>query len=147
MVSAVGGAEILDTNQWLKTTLSANASLASLTNGEIWYSKLPESHKPPAVIYRHLSGDDTQGVSTTRILSPLDYLIEGIVLGDDYTTLRALSAGIDAALQGAAGETANLVIYAVARQSPFSDDEQAPGGDFYHRAGGVYRITVRPTYA
>lgn len=136
--------EALDTEQWLYGILSADSQLMALAPGGVHSEALPQEIARPAVVYRFQGGNDTAGVGATRILSRLDYLIEAIVDRGQEQAARDLSARLDDVLQASSGQTANLRVYMVDRQAPFRQPEEENGQIRYQRAGGIYRITVRP---
>lgn len=125
---------------WLASRLAGDTTLRSQATGGVHAGAIPQGADPPAVVYRYLSGSDTTGTGAIRVLSWLEYLVEGIVRGaGEKERLLLIASRIDELLQAASAVTAEATVSGVDRREPWRADEFDDGVRTY-RAGGIYRL-------
>lgn len=133
---------LLATKQWLKSTLSADAALTSLVGPRIYDQEAEQGAAYPFVVYRMLSGVDTNTSSGDRVLSTYVFVVKGVNEGNSCADpLETISLRIDALLQRNGGRVSRGQVFECIRQGDFNqlETDYKSGNQFSH-LGGTYRI-------
>jgi hypothetical protein len=132
--------------EWLKSVLGAIPSLNTIAPAGVWMDLIPEEQTLPGIRYQKQSGHDVGGntAQSRRIVSQYDWLVAGVVEGQDLVKLVTIADAIDNALDGAVGTTSTIAIYQCWRMSTFSLTEEGRSGVQFRHAGGLYRTIARP---
>ena len=131
--------------QWLSTTLKADATLAGLVSTRIYNTRRPSKDTPfPCVIFQlQAAGDDLMVLGGVRVWASLLYLVRGISEQTSYEgNLASIANRIDAVLHAQSGSATAGTIWVCARERPFQMSEIVDGRTFAH-LGGLYRIQAR----
>lgn len=127
--------------QWLNTTLKADAQLAAVVGTRVYNTTRPAGSTLPCVIFQlQAAGDDLMGVGPYRVWAPLLYLVNGLAEQSSYEgVLATINNRIDAVLHAQSGTSAAGTIWTCTRERAFQMPEIVDGRE-YRRSGGLYRI-------
>jgi len=131
--------------QWLSTTLKADATLTGLVSTRIYNTRRPSPTTPfPVVIFQlQAAGDDLLVLGGVRVWAPLLYLVRGIAEQTSYEgTLATIANRIDTLLHAQSGTATAGTIWVAVRERAFQMSEIVDGRTFAH-LGGLYRIQAR----
>ena len=131
--------------QWLSTTLKADATLTGLVSTRIYNTRRPSATTPfPVVIFQlQAAGDDYLVLGGVRVWAPLLYLVRGIAEQTSYEgTLATIANRIDTLLHAKSGTATAGTIWVAVRERAFQMSEIVDGRTFAH-LGGLYRIQAR----
>jgi hypothetical protein len=131
--------------QWLNTTLKADATLAGLVSTRIYNTRRPSATTPfPVVIFQlQAAGDDLLVLGGVRVWAPLLYLVRGIAEQTSYEgTLATIANRIDTLLHAKSGTATAGTVWVAVRERAFQMSEIVDGRTFAH-LGGLYRIQAR----
>ena len=137
--------EINVAEQWLATTLKADAQLAALVDTRIFNKRRPSETTPfPCVIFQmQAAGDDLLVLGGVRVWSPLLFLVRGIAEQlSNEGNLATIANRIDAVLHAQSGTATAGTVWVAVRERPFQMSEIINGRTFAH-LGGLYRIQAR----
>lgn len=138
--------EVMLGGAFLKATLSADATLASLAPGGVWRGLAPDGTTTPFVVYAHQSGGtDTLTANAVRVLSSPLYNVRVVGPAKDTVAVEAAAAQLDVVLGSKDGlrnvAVTGGLIASCFRESPFQQDEQT-NAVLLTNIGGLYRIQV-----
>lgn len=130
---------------YLKTYLSADATLMGLVNG-VRLRSTEGRLRAPFVKIDRMDADDLMVVGLARVWADLSFLVRGIVHwtggGDpDWTTVNAIGDRLDTLLHDHEGANAAVSVHSF-REETFTD-ETIEGGDLFLHCGGIYRLRAR----
>ena len=131
--------------QWLNTTLKADATLTGLVSTRIYNTRRPSATTPfPVVIFQlQAAGDDLLVLGGVRVWAPLLYLVRGIAEQTSYEgTLASIANRIDTLLHAKSGTATAGTVWVAVRERAFQMSEIVDGRTFAH-LGGLYRIQAR----
>jgi len=131
--------------QWLSTTLKADATLAGLVSTRVYNTRRPSATTPfPCVIFQlQAAGDDLMVLGGVRVWANMLYLVRGIAEQTSYEgDLASIANRIDAVLHAKSGTATAGTIWVAVRERPFQMSEIVDGRTFAH-LGGLYRIQAR----
>ena len=131
--------------QWLSTTLKADATLTGLVSTRIYNTRRPSATTPfPVVIFQlQAAGDDLLVLGGVRVWAPLLYLVRGIAEQTSYEgTLASIANRIDTLLHAKSGTATAGTVWVAVRERAFQMSEIVDGRTFAH-LGGLYRIQAR----
>lgn len=131
------------TEQWLNTTLKADAGLTTVVSTRVYNTRRPAGSLLPCVIFQlQAPGVDFIVVGGARVWSPLLYLVTGLAEQASYEgVLATIADRIDAALSIKSGTNAAGTVHTCLRERAFQFVEIVDGREF-RRLGGLYRIQV-----
>jgi len=131
--------------QWLNTTLKADATLTGLVSTRIYNTRRPSATTPfPVVIFQlQAAGDDLLVLGGVRVWAPLLCLVRGIAEQTSYEgTLASIANRIDTLLHAKSGTATAGTVWVAVRERAFQMSEIVDGRTFAH-LGGLYRIQAR----
>ena len=131
--------------QWLSTTLKADAQLTALVGTRVYNTRRPSPTTPfPCVIFQlQAVRDDLMVLGGVRVWASLLYLVRGIAEQTSYEgNLATIANRIDAVLHAQSGTASAGVVWVAVRERPFQMSEIVDGRTFAH-LGGLYRIQAR----
>lgn len=126
---------------WLYTTLSGDATIASLATGGV-HEEIDAggSTAYPKVIYRYQGGSDVPALGARRVALNALWAVYAVWRQASYGgALDTLAARIGALLQGAEGTAAGGIVLACVRESPLILATRQNGVET-RMSGGIYRI-------
>lgn len=131
------------TATWLYTTLSGDATLASLVSTRIYDTVAPQGATLPYIIFHHQGGHDVRGATeATRIMSSDLYLVKMIAQSNSFTPVDTGEARIDALLHRKFGTAAGGTVVASYREQQHLSKYMIDGVMFVEK-GGIYRILTQ----
>jgi hypothetical protein len=125
--------------EFMKTKLTANATLVSLATGGFHRSAAPVGAVPPFVIFAYQSGHDTLTFNANRVLSHLLFQVKAVGPVSMMTVIWQMAALIDDVLKKTAGTATGTKIDGYFREEPLMYDEVRPDGSRWTYCGGLYR--------
>lgn len=131
--------------QWLATTLKADAPLTALVGTRVYNTRRPSATTPfPCVIFQmQAPRADLMVLGGVRVWAEMLYLVRGIAEQMSYEgNLATIANRIDASLHAQSGVASAGVVWVAVRESPFQLSEIVDGRTFAH-LGGLYRIQAR----
>lgn len=137
--------EVPRVNTWLKTILTADATLNAAVGGRIYRGHAPQGAAFPCVIYAMLSpGDDVRGSGPTRIwMKPL-YVVKAVGEGNNLLALQTIADRIDVVLHGiVGGSSSGIRIDYCIRKRPFYLEDVQPGNEVFQHLGAEFEMGVR----
>lgn len=137
--------EINAAEQWLGTTLKADAQLTTLVSTRVFNQRRPSKDTPfPCVIFQlQAAGDDLLVLGGARVWANMLYLVRGIAeQPSNEGNLASIANRIDAVLHAKSGTATAGTIWVAVRERPFQMSEIVDGRTFAH-LGGLYRIQAR----
>lgn len=131
---------------YLRTYLTADATLAALLQGGVFLRSTPQSARFPVVKIDRQDADDLMVVGLNRVWADLSFLVRGIVHwtgrgAPDWTSARSIGDRLDTLLHRHEGANASISVH-VFREEPFTD-ETVEGGDLFLHSGGIFRVRAR----
>ncbi len=144
-------AELWSIDQWIYTTLKADAPLTALIGGAVTpriFADIAPQTTPavvlPYVLYQMQAATDLTVIGAVRVWSNCLYLVRGVAETTSWGgNLETISNRIEIALHAKSGSNASGVIYSAVRESPFRLPEIAADGKQYRHAGVIVRILAR----
>lgn len=131
--------------QWLSTTLKADATLAGLVSTRVYNTRRPSTTTPfPCVIFQlQAAGDDLLVLGGVRVWANMLYLVRGIAEQTSYEgNLASIANRIDAVLHAQSGTATAGTVWVAVRERPFQMSEIVDGRTFAH-LGGLYRVYAK----
>lgn len=139
------GLELVQTEEWLYSTLRNRAQLGSLVGGtadpRIYSHLAPEGTVVPHVTILLLNASEEHGINGAARTMVADYLVQGITQSHSMAGAGTIASEIDAALHAQSGTVVGLSVLECKRQSPVSEIELRDGVRYNH-VGGTYRLHV-----
>lgn len=142
--------ETLVADEWIHTTLTADATLMGLVGG-VWQDAIPPDDtttalsRPwpnPHVVYFFQGGSDLMIVNATRIWSDGVWVIKAVDDRPSYSRMVDVDDRIEAALHRQSGTVSGGTVWTAVRETPFRLAENIDGTAYRH-LGGTYRIQAQ----
>lgn len=135
--------ELARVHQWLRTLLTADATLTGLVSTRIYGDLAPQGVTLPFVVYNWQGGNDVRGLGTARIMVNGLYQVKVIDRAlSGMTNTVAIADRLDTLLQGASGSVIDGAVLACVREQPLAYVE-TEAGEHYRHLGGLYRVIVQ----
>lgn len=141
----MSGDETTRVDQWLRTTLAADATLTSLVSTRIYSERAPQSATFPFVLFQFQGGSDVMGAGATRIMLDGVWVVRGVVKGNSFNqdSLKSIADRIDILLHRSSGGVADgTTVFTSTREAPFRLAEDRDGVSYRH-LGGRFRILAQ----
>lgn len=107
---------------------------------------IPDYVNLPAIRFHVQAPSDQRGAAdaSARIMTTLDWLVVVVREGLGIAPLVPIADALDQRLQGANGETTDVLVMQCIRLEPFHLLEVSESGTHYRHAGGLYRTIAQP---
>lgn len=143
----MAGHEIMLGFEYLQSTLSGDATLASYAPGGVWRSLAPPSSAAPFVIVSHQASVDKLTMNAIRLWSEVVYQVKAVGPGNAAMIAQLVSAAaeIDALLKRPPVTTTTDGkggILACYREQALELDELVDG-ELWTNIGGLYRLQIQ----
>lgn len=134
------GLEADAAEEWLRTTLTADATLTTLVPNGVWPGgTAPQGVAFPWITFQFMSGVPYAAVGAYRIWESLSYLVKVVGETADYQSLRTAFARIDTLLHRGSGSSADGTIWACVQEQIIRLPETVQGKQYRH-SGALYRL-------
>lgn len=136
--------ELPRVNRWLKTILSADATLSSAVGGRFFEGHVPEGQSFPACVFTILATQDLYVAGRQeRLWASVTALVKVVAETNTDATLQGAADRIDAVLHDASGGVSDCEIVECVRRSGFRMKDTTVANKVYLHLGGQYEIKIR----
>lgn len=130
--------ELTRVDAWLQTTLTGDATLATLVDGRVFADIAPQGTPGPFIVHQFQGGADNIGNGGNRVLVNGVWLVRVVAQTDSYLPLQPIADRIDAVLHRGAGGA----VLTCTSEQPYRLTESAEGASWRH-LGRLFRIQVQ----
>lgn len=147
----MNGLEAMTVQEWLVTTLSTDADLATLAGGapqlldRIWEGEYrgADQEAPWWISFTVLEPVDVKGVGMFQIMSAVRFQVKVVHRGDDYTPALPVYSRVHQLLEARTNQpTTDGVVLTSQRVNGFQFPERDTGLEYRH-VGGVYETLAQ----
>jgi hypothetical protein len=136
--------EVPRMHRWLKTILSADATLSSAVGGRFYQGHVPQGQALPACVFSVLAfPDDLRPAGSDRLWAKATVLVKIVGETNSDATLQTAADRVDAVLHAARGGTSDVAIDYCIRKRPFYLKDTSVANKVYTHLGGEYEIAAR----
>jgi len=139
--------------RWLVSRLTGDAALDALLSPadvglgtNVWEAPAPEGTRHPCVVFQQVPGveDDLYGDGSLA-MSQQDFIVKGVVEGNEVSLLMDIASRIDALLHNQSAYQDSTWRVNCLRRETFNSIAHVDG-KLYRQAGARYALIMRPAH-